>query len=789
MEEKNIDQQIKRLEKITRKDGKETYAKAQFKLGYIYQKIKHDYVKAEAFYLNINKEDNPEAYAKAQFALGYIYQKIKHDYNLAEAFYLNINKEDNPEAYAQAQYSLGYIYQKIKYDYVKAEAFYLNINKEDNPEAYAKAQFALGYIYQKIKHDYNLAEAFYLNINKEDNPEAYAKAQFALGYIYQKIKHDYNLAEAFYLNINKEDNPKIYAHAQVRLGYIYQKIKHDYDLAEDFYLNINKEDNPMAYANAQFALGYIYQEIKHDYDLAEAFYLNINKEDNPETYASAQFALGYIYQEIIHDYDLAEAFYLNINKEDNPKIYAHAQLALGYIYQEIIHDYDQAKAFYSKINKEDNPEIYAQAQAQAQDILGEIYTEKIKKEIKAETCFLLASKIESYSNRYPYQYICAQLILGLKQNYFNHDFNEKKFNELKDFIYNKVKNLCDLTSNIKNILFISNISDNKYSEKQPERRVAHYTKPAVLFNLLKGENPSKFRLNIVDFMNDPSENQLLTSWLNISNHPDNEIKSFLASFSFNHNCLNQFRLYGNEDNITGSGVSIAFNKNFFGLDTERSINNEIFSSPSIKSFNPFENKQIKFDSNNNLHPLPLYRCLYFDPETGYMALAKRNKQSFYLENKNEKAPIVIDREWRKYINLLKETKKIRFIRNNLKKLKKLIKELSNNPELKKISNLDELLSLTVLPISCLIKHAAFEDEDECRMIYITHIADDNIVEPQDYQSANSLYVEYTHVEEYIDNIYLGPQCKMQHKIWLQNHFKKKRREREIKLIKSEMPLR
>ena len=409
---------------------------------------------------------------------------------------------------------------------------------------------------------------------------------------------------------------------------------------------------------------------------------------------------------------------------------------------------------------------------------------------------MLASKIERYSNRSPYQYICAQLILGLNQNCFNHDFNEKKFNELKVFIYNKIENLCNLTDNIKNILFVSNVLDNKYGEKQPERRVAHYTKPAVLFNLLKGENPSKFRLNIVDFMNDPSENQVLTSWLNISNYPDNEIKSFLASFSFNHNCLNQFRLYGNEDNIIGSGVSIAFNKNFFGLDTQRSINNEIISSHNIKSIKSFENKQVKLEteqieikSANTLYPLPLYRCLYFDPKTGYMALAKRNKQSFYLENKNEKTPIAIDSEWDKYINSLNEPIKISYIRNNLEKIKKLIAELSNNPELKKISNRDELLSLAVLPISCLIKHAAFEDEDECRMIYITHIADDNIVEPQDYQSANSLYVEYTHVEEYIDNIYLGPQCKMQHKIWLQNHFKKKRREREIKLIKSEMPLR
>ncbi|WP_239423378.1 hypothetical protein [Snodgrassella communis] len=118
-----------------------------------------------------------------------------------------------------------------------------------------------------------------------------------------------------------------------------------------------------------------------------------------------------------------------------------------------------------------------------------------------------------------------------------------------------------------------------------------------------------------------------------------------------------------------------------------------------------------------------------------------------------------------------------------------MEELLEDKELQKIPNLEQLLSLAVLPISCLIKHAAFEDEDECRMIYITHIGDENIVEPQDYHSANSLYVEYTNVENYIDNIYLGPQCKLPHKLWLQNHFKKKQQGKQIKLIKSEMPLR
>ncbi|PIT32707.1 tetratricopeptide repeat protein [Snodgrassella alvi] len=756
MEEKDINQQIEELNKITREDGNETYAQAQFKLGNIYQEIKHDYDKAEDFYLNINKEDDPELYALAQCSLGYLYQDIKHDYDQAEVFYLNINKEDSSERYAIAQFGLGYIYYFIKHDYDKAEAFYLNITNKNNLEIYTYAQVKLGYIYQEIKHDYDKAEAFYLNINKEDNPENYAEAQVYLGYIYQEIKHDYDQAEAFYLNINKEDNPEVYAQAQFNLGYIYQYIKHNYAKAEAFYLNINKEDSPNRYALAQFALGYIYYFIKHDYDKAELFYLNIKKKDNPKLYANAQFNLGCCYDRK-HNYSNAIACYLNVSIQDNPKAYIQARFELGKIY-------------ISKI---------------------------FKNFTKAQSCFFEAAKTATYSNCHPYYYICAQFILKLKQNDSSFISNKNKFAKLNKIIFARIKKICDLTNDIKNTLLVfKQLDNNKHIEKKPERRVAHYTKPAVLFNLLKGKNPSKFRLNIVDFMNDPSENQVLNSWLNISNHPDNEIKSFLASFSFNHNCLNQFRLYGNEDNIVGSGVSIAFNKDFFGLDTERSINNEVISLHSIKSIKSFENKQVKLEteqieikSANTLYPLPLYRCLYFDPKTGYMALAKRNKQSFYLENKNEKTPETIDREWDDYINLLNESDKISKIRIKLEAIQTLIAELSNNPELKKISNLDELLSLAVLPISCLIKHAAFEDEDECRMIYITHIADDNIVEPQDYQSANSLYVEYTHVEEYIDNIYLGPQCKMQHKIWLQNHFKKKRREREIKLIKSEMPLR
>jgi len=70
--------------------------------------------------------------------------------------------------------------------------------------------------------------------------------------------------------------------------------------------------------------------------------------------------------------------------------------------------------------------------------------------------------------------------------------NENKFANINEKIFDKIENICYLTNNIKNNLLVY----NQLEKNEPERRVAHYTKPNVLFNLLKGENPSKFRLNI-----------------------------------------------------------------------------------------------------------------------------------------------------------------------------------------------------------------------------------------------------------------------------------------------------
>lgn len=627
---------------------------------------------------------------------------------------------------------------------------YRQITRDDGNEKYANTQFELGYIYDNAKRDYDQAEAYYLNITREDCPEVYANAQLNLGYYYYK-KDNFEKAELYFSNIIREDSPKIYAEAQLQLGHLYDEIKPDYDKAEVCYSNITREDSPSIYAKSQFSLARLYDNIKHDYDKVEVCLSNVAREDNPYTYAKAQFNLGVIYEYKKNNLVKAIESYSNILESDYQEGYSKAQYQLANIYFFDKNDSNKARDYYNKIK---------------------------------------------YRSSKSYIYISARVTLELIANKSSLILNKSNLEKL---LLERIEYICKSANDIKNRLLVSfnlnNSSNGDTKVKEPERRVAHYTKPAVLFNLLKGDNPSKFRLNIVDFMNDPSENQVLTNWLNITNNSDNEIKSFLASFSFNHNSLNQFRLYGNEDNILGSGVSIAFNQNFFGLDTKRSISNEIALTGSIRPIMSFDNEQIKLEteqteieSDDTLHPLPLYRCLYFDPKTEYMSLAKRNKQSFYLEMCDEKKETAaIDDEWERYIDALNEEEKIKIIRKQLKEIKKLMEELLEDKELQKIPNLEQLLSLAVLPISCLIKHAAFEDE--CRMIYITHIGDENIVEPQDYQSANSLYVEYTNVENYIDNIYLGPQCKLPHKLWLQNHFKKKLQGKQIKLIKSEMPLR
>lgn len=589
-------------------------------------------------------------------------------------------------------------------------------------------------------------------ITRQDGDDKYAKALYELAQIYHLDKDDIEQAEYYYLLVNKSDNHLVYADAQCQLGQIYQYHKNNIEQAEHYYQLVEKNDNPQAYTESQCHLGIIYQYYKNDIKQAEAYYRSVEKNDLPFYYEMAQFNLGIIHSD---DPKLASKYYLQVCDSEEPWLANWANLKLGNI------------AYFSKIDTDlQSPKYYYQKV---------IYT---------------SLSFEAY--------ITAQVMLVLLNSGHNH-----LFENIEGYNKHVIKPICDirkLTLDIQKKLLVDFKLDKTLSEQEQqfERSVAHYTKPGVLFNLLKNE-PSDFRLNVVDFMNDPTENQLLSNWLGINSDSNNDIKSFLASFSFNHNSLNQFRLYGNENNIVGSGLSIVFNQQFFGSDVNRSINDNSINflnqnlttnlTANTNMLNKAKNdaKILKDNDTTPLHPLSLFRCVYFDPETDYISIAKRNLYSFYLEHKSCN-PEVINSKWQKYLDLLDEENKISDIRKLLKEIRKQIKKLKNNKRIQVISNLDQLISLALMPISCLIKHAAFEDEDECRIIYITHIADEKIQAPHDYASANSLFINYAKVEKYIDKIYLGPQCQPSHKLWITNHVRKSNYN-SIKVIQSEMPLR
>ena len=85
-----------------------------------------------------------------------------------------------------------------------------------------------------------------------------------------------------------------------------------------------------------------------------------------------------------------------------------------------------------------------------------------------------------------------------------------------------------------------------------------------------------------------------------------------------------------------------------------------------------------------------------------------------------------------------------------------IKDLLDKKELldSEKTHILETLHFILLPLQYLVKHAAFQEEQECRMIYITSL--DNEKVQLDWES-KQVYIEYEpEVKAHLDKIYLSP---------------------------------
>lgn len=267
-----------------------------------------------------------------------------------------------------------------------------------------------------------------------------------------------------------------------------------------------------------------------------------------------------------------------------------------------------------------------------------------------------------------------------------------------------------------------------YMGDSDERRVAHYCRKDVSQTLLF-ESTSKFRLNAINYSNDPTEGKTLLNYLyRENNYPiaenlNDEYEAFASCFTFNHDNLNQFRLYGKEDGKEGTGVSLVFKDSFFCERAKMS-----FDLPKTQ----------KSDKRWGDDKLALFRCIYIDPETEQPIVTVGQQEEYFFHRQN------CGDIFKGYTAKMDEF--INHIRKEIGELKDLVKGLDS-------ATVGRLL----INLRYLTKHIAFKDEHECRIVSIRNLSrDDSIIVEKDF---NRMYIEYSpNVKDHVSNIYFGPKA-------------------------------
>jgi len=288
---------------------------------------------------------------------------------------------------------------------------------------------------------------------------------------------------------------------------------------------------------------------------------------------------------------------------------------------------------------------------------------------------------------------------------------------------------------ILSVLIISQLHINNENEKS----VAYYTKittsQAMLFN------NAAFRLNAINYSNDPTEGKILLDYLfGEGKYPTKEINTgygtFAGCFTFNHDSLNQFRLYGKTNDKEGTGLSLVFKDTFFSEEAKMAVKQDSVS---------VEDKQ-----------QALFRCIYIDPVTRRVeTVGHKEAYLFYRENNDRNQNKTIDENikiYRHYINGIIEN-----IKHEMEELQKLVKDLK-----------PEIIGQLLINLRYLTKHIAFKEEQECRIIKIhplndkkmvkinTVLKEDNINDNININNIKQLYIDYQNITGHVDKIYFGP---------------------------------
>jgi tetratricopeptide (TPR) repeat protein len=322
--------------------------------------------------------------------------------------------------------------------------------------------------------------------------------------------------------------------------------------------------------------------------------------------------------------------------------------------------------------------------------------------------------------------------------------------------------------------YFLNLLHVKTEEEETQLGVAHYTTPKMLRTLIL-DNPSPLRLHLINLSNDPSEGRTLMEYLYGEHTPigDNRRVALSASFTFNRDCLNQFRLYGKDDKKEeeGAGVSIIVKESFFASAPKAP------SEKKIESYLPENLKSIASDNPSRDRREALYRCMYVDPETQQViSLGQREEYTFYRDMLTRKKDNKVNKQIKKLTKM--DKKQVKDDINTYRgKMDELVGEVQKEMDVilgiieKHKLNFNIVAELLV-DLRCLTKHVAFREEQECRIVkvvnYMEKDENDNYkVKPKE-KDYDQLYMDYdlplipnrnNPKENYVKEVCFGPHFK------------------------------
>lgn len=584
---------------------------------------------------------------------------------------------------------------------------------------------------------------------KSESDESFSFAQRQLAEIYYRYGL---LDEAIRVSklIKPQDSKEYYQKAQYNIGAAYDEQGNTSE-ALKVWFKIKKWDFPDIYARVQYNTGVILSD-EGKFEEAKAAWKNVKKEDYPEAYAKAQANIASLFLKEGKEDDANQAWD-NVEKNDFPEAYARAQFNLG-ISLNLKGNTNEALGVWDAIEAKDSLEIFNLAQYNICTALME--NTQYRDIGKAK------KTLDKIVSGYGYESICLTKIFMLIEHSATKDIGEYLL-----LLFIQVSKIIEVLT--------VDFSHRVTEDKPVERKLAHYTGTEITNLLLAdGENnkpPSSFRLNTINNVNDPSEGKLLLNYLkeareemSYSSQFDEDLHAFISCFTFNHDSLNQFRLYGKQDNKEASGISLVLNQNFF----------QKHNNTAGLSFVAFKGnlQKIKLTSIQGsteekavekIKKQPVMRCVYLDPTSSYIHLAQRNRLTFFREFNDETIQVgneqihKAEHEWKSYQSFIdKKTEEFSIAFIELKSdykaiIKKLIKIDKVNPSLS--GKIEILLNDILLPLKYLIKHSAFQEEQECRMVYMTSLDDEKV--KMDF--GKFLYVEYeADVRDNLDKIYIAP---------------------------------